>query len=314
MENLLIDVLIPVYNGEKYIAKCLDSLISQTYKELRIIIADDGSTDKTAKIINEYQKKYKNIEYYYKANEASISKTRNYLLSKVSSELFTFFDSDDYAEPTYMEELYNLLSIYNADISLCGKIRHLENKKIDIKKLNKHFELISLNKDEAICQMLSSNLYNGTVYCKLFRTKLLGDIKFDENIHYGEDLDFCYKIFKNADKYILSTKKLYHYIIRKGSIVTSKFNTKKLTCLDCYDNILNDLNNNSTAYLCAKSMQGLIAIELLYYTFRDKFKDKQIKSKLKNIIKQSIPYIKKNKYLSSINKKAPLVWWLTKFM
>ena len=98
-----IDVLIPVYNGDKYIKKCLDSLLAQTYKDLRIIVADDGSTDETPNILKEYTSKHKNIEVFSKQNEKSISKTRNFLLSKIKSNLFSFFDSDDYAEPTYFE-------------------------------------------------------------------------------------------------------------------------------------------------------------------------------------------------------------------
>ena len=315
MENKVIDILVPVYNGESYIARCLNSLMEQTYKNLRIVIADDGSTDKTAEIIKSYMEKYSNIEYFYKENEKSISKTRNFLLSKIKSTLFTFFDSDDYAEPNYIEELYNIMISTNADISLCGKSRHNENKHVDLSKQNKDSKLIFMNRNECIAEMLSSNLFNGTVYCKLFRTSILGDADFDENIHYGEDLDFCFKIMLNANSFVLSTKKLYHYLIRKNSIVTSKFKTTKLTCLDCYDKIIEQVKDiSSELYICAKSMQGLIAIELLYYTWRDHYKDKALKRRLKKMIKESIPFIWENKRLSKLLQKTPYVWWLTKIM
>lgn len=315
MQNQTIDVLIPVYNGEKYIKKCLNSLIAQTYKNLRIVIADDGSTDGTPAILSEFAKNHKNIEIVKKENEKSISKTRNFLLKQIKSEYFTFFDSDDYAEPNYIEELYNILISYNADMSICGKCRHNENKIVNLQKFNKKQKSLTfLNKQECIAEMLSSNLFNGTVYAKLFKTNTLKNADFDVSIHYGEDLDFCFKIMQNCNKFILSKKKLYHYIIRKDSIVTSKFKTSKLTCLNCYDNIINQIKDNNELLICAKSMQGLIAIELLYYTWRDKFKDKQIKSNLKNLIKNSIPYIKQNKRLSKLLRCTPLVWRLTKIM
>ncbi len=315
MNNTTIDVLIPVYNGEKYIAKCLDSLLSQTYKNLRIVIADDGSTDCTARIIKTYQEYNANIELYSKENEKSISKTRNFLLTKIKSPLFTFFDSDDYAEPEYLETLLNLLNTYNADISLCGKCRHNENKIVDLKKKNKKLNKLTLmNKQEVLAEMLSSNLFNGTVYCKLFKTELLKNANFDENIHYGEDLDFCFKIMSNANSFVFTNKQLYHYIIRKGSIVTSKFNPKKVTCITCYENIINKVKDNPELFVCATSMQGLIAIEILYYTWRDKHKDKTLKRYLKNMIKESIPFIKQNKRLSTLLKCTPAVWWLTKIM
>ena len=176
--NETIDVLIPVYNAEKYIEKCLNSILNQTYKNLRVVIADDGSTDKTAKIISFYQKTYQNIEVYSKNNENNISATRNFLLTKIKSNLFTFFDADDYAEPTYIEVLYNLIKNYNADISLCNKCRHSENKKVNLSKYNKlHNKILFMNKQECLAEMISSKLFNGTVYAKLMKTSLIGENK-----------------------------------------------------------------------------------------------------------------------------------------
>ncbi len=316
MENKIetIDVLVPVFNGEKYIAKCLDSLINQTYKNLRIVVANDGSTDSTSLILESYQKKYSNIVVAYKQNEKNISKTRNFLLEQIKSKYFTFFDSDDYAEPTYIEELYTIMINYGCDMSLCDKLRHNENKNVNLSKFNKNPKLYFMNKQEAIAEMLSSNLFNGTTYAKLMKTKTLKDARFDSDIHYGEDLDFCFKIMQNCNSYVLTTKKLYHYIIRKGSIVTSKFKVSKVTCVDCYDKIINKVKDNEELFVCAKSMQGLIAIEILYYTWRDKYKDKQLKKRLKETIKASIPFIKKNKRLSKLLKCTPAVWRLTKIM
>ena len=313
--NKTIDILIPAYNCEKYIEKCLNSLLAQTYKDINIIVANDGSTDGTTKILKRFKDKYPNVITYSKPNEKSISKTRNFLLKKIKNEYFTFFDADDYAEPTYIEEMIKNLEIFNADISMCSKSRHNEKKNKKLNKINKKLNTIYFfNQEEAIAEMLSSNLYNGTVYCKLFKTNLLGDASFDENIHYGEDLDFCFKIMKKANKFVFSNKKLYHYIIRKGSIVTSKFKESKLTCLDCYDNIISNIQDNEILTTCAKSMQGLIAVELLYYTFRDRYKNKNVKKRLKKLIGDSKPYIKKNKRLSKLLRCAPSVLWLTKFM
>lgn len=315
MKNQTIDVLIPVYNCEKYIKKCLNSILNQTYKNLRIIAVDDGSKDNSLNILKDFSKKYKNIEVYQKENEGSISKTRNFLISKIKSNYFAFIDSDDYCEPTYFEELMNLMTTYKTDITICKMKRHSEKKNLDFSKINKKCNNVYImNNEECIAEMLSGNLYTGTCPAKLYKTELIKDNKFNPNIHYGEDLDFNFKIMQNANKIAFSKKRLYHYIVHKNSIVTSKFNTKKLTCIDCYDIIINKIQGNQTLLIPAKSMQGLIAIELLYYTWRDRFKDKAEKKKLKNIIKYSVPYIRKNKKLSKINRCAALVWWLTKFM
>lgn len=315
MKNERIDILIPVYNVEKYISKCLDTLLNQTYKNLQIIVVDDGSTDGSLKILEKYKTKHKEIILYTKENEKNISKTRNFLLSKIESKYFTFFDSDDFAEPTYIETLYKLITTNNADVAICRMKRYKENKKINFEKLNKNCKPDKImTREECIAEMLSANLFAGTTPAKLFKTESLENITFNPDIHYGEDLDFCFKIIQNCNKIAFSHKRLYHYIVHKNSIVTSKFNTKKLSCIDCYDNIIENAKDNETLLTCAKSMQGLIAIELLYYTFRDKFKDKEVKRKLKTIIKNSIPYIRKNTRLSKINRCARFVWWLTKFM
>lgn len=314
-QNETIDILMPNYNGEKFIQKCLNSILSQTYKNLRIVIVDDGSTDNSLKIIQNIAKQHSNIEVFTKQNENNISKTRNFLLTKIKSKYFTFFDNDDYAEPEYIETLYNLMKTYNADVSLCSKSRHKDTKNVNLSKFNKKCDtVLFMNQQECIAEMLSSNLFNGTVYCKLMKSSLVQNSKFDPNIHYGEDLDFCYQIMKNAQSFVYTSKKLYHYIIRDGSIVTSKFKETKLTCLDCYDKIISQEKSNPELYISAVSMQGLIAIELLYYTWRDKVKNKPLKKRLKSIIKNSIPYVKKNKRFSKLLKCTPLVWRLTKIM
>lgn len=314
MEKETIDVLVPVYNSAPYLEKCLTSILTQTYCNIRVVIVDDASTDGSGEIIKKLQDKFSNIEYYVRVGDKGISKARNFLLEKITSKYFTFFDSDDYAEPTYLETMYNLIKTYNVDMALCGKIRHSEFKDVSVQKYNKNPSIILMNQEEAMAEMLSTKMFNGTVYCKLFKTELLGDAKFDEKYFYGEDLDFCFQAMQNCKTFALSTERLYHYLLRKGSIVTSKFNEKKLTCIDCYDSIIEKVKGNPTLEVCAKSMQGLIAVELLYYTFRDKFKDKATKKRLKGIIKQSLPYIKQNKRLSKLYRCVRYVWWLTKVM
>ncbi|MBQ8451372.1 MAG: glycosyltransferase family 2 protein [Clostridia bacterium] len=312
-KNETIDILIPAFNVEKYIGECLDSLLKQTYKDFRIVVVDDGSKDKTFEILTEYAKAHDSIKVFQKENEKSVSKTRNYLLSKIESPYFTFVDSDDYVEPEYLEVLYKTLKDYDVDMSICNKVRHKEkNKKIDNPK--KKYAVTIMNQHEALAEMISSKLFNGSLYCKLFRTELLKDSKFNPEIHYGEDLDFCFKVMQNCKTFAYVPRNLYHYIVRKNSIVTAKFKPSKVTCVDCYDNIINMVKDDEELYTCAKSMQGMISIEILYYTWRDHYKDKELKNRLKTNIKDSMKYVKKNKRLPFILKCSRLVWWLTKFM
>ena len=123
------DILITVYNKEKYIRKCLESAINQTYKKFNIIIVDDGSTDSTADIIKEYQANNDNIFYYYKEN-TGVADTRNYAISKVTSPFFTFLDADDYF-----------------DKDLLKKVDPFVNKNIDITSFSCYFNLVAQKKE-----------------------------------------------------------------------------------------------------------------------------------------------------------------------
>ena len=236
------------------------------------------------------------------------------MLTKIKSDLFTFLDIDDYVEKEYIETLYNLLTNYGADVSMCARIRHSEKKEVNVKKLKNNEKIYILDRKNALAEMLSSNLFYGTVTCKLFKTKFLNNIKFDKNIHYGEDLDFCFKFMNNCNKFAYTNRKLYHYIIQKNSIVTSKFNTKKLTLIDCYNNIIKVVKDDEELYKCARAMQGLITIELLYYVVRDKYKDKILKKRLKKIIRESMKFIKQNKRLSLIHKLSPIICPITQIL
>lgn len=117
MEDL-ISVIVPVYKVEKYINKCVDSIINQTYTNLEIILVDDGSPDNCGNICDEYAKKDNRIKVVHKEN-AGVSSARNIGLEKSSGKYITFIDADDYVEKNYCEELLNILKIENADCVAC---------------------------------------------------------------------------------------------------------------------------------------------------------------------------------------------------
>ena len=114
MEKETIDVLVPVYNSAPYLEKCLTSILTQTYKNIRVVIVDDASTDGSGEIIKKLQDKFSNIEYYVRVGDKGISKARNFLLEKIISKYFTFFDSDDYVAPDAIECAYKLAQAESA--------------------------------------------------------------------------------------------------------------------------------------------------------------------------------------------------------
>lgn len=132
MEDKLISIIIPVYNVERYLRECIDSIIAQTYKNLEIILVDDGSSDKSGEICDEYSKKDSRIKVIYKKN-GGLSDARNVALDIAKGDYIGFIDSDDYIEKDMFQILYNLAEEYNAEISSISFYKMLENKVISVR-------------------------------------------------------------------------------------------------------------------------------------------------------------------------------------
>lgn len=136
MEDKLITIIIPVYNVEKYLRECIDSVIAQTYKNLEIILVDDGSIDKSGEICDEYSKKDSRIRVIHKKN-GGLSDARNVALDIAKGEYIGFIDSDDYIEKDMFETLYKLAEKYHAEISSISFYKILENKVISVRNSRK---------------------------------------------------------------------------------------------------------------------------------------------------------------------------------
>ena len=119
-ENILISVIIPVYNVEEYIIRCLDSVVSQTYKNIEVLLVDDGSTDRSGEICDKYAKEYNFINVYHQKNGGQ-SVARNYAIDRAKGEYYIFVDSDDYIESDMIESLINAIIKYKTKIACCGR-------------------------------------------------------------------------------------------------------------------------------------------------------------------------------------------------
>lgn len=203
-----IDVLVPVYNGARYVKKCILSLMNQTYKNINIIILDDGSIDDSFKIVNELAKEDARIKIYSKANEKNISLTRNYLLDKITSPYFIFVDSDDYVSKYFIEHLYKALISTSSSMACCEytvfKSFLSHNKKL------KNICLYESRK--AIPNFVLGRRGHYMLWNKLIKSSLIRDIKFNNDINYGEDMFFVLDVMQRNNYQIVSiSNKLYFY-------------------------------------------------------------------------------------------------------
>lgn len=214
----LISIIVPIYKVDKYLEKCIETIINQTYKNLEIILVDDGSPDNCPQICDEYAKKDKRIVVIHQKN-GGLSSARNAGLDIAKGEFIGFVDSDDYIENDMYETLFTAIKENNAQISICrfhivnenGEFLH-DTIKTDIKE-----EITILDKYEAMKEMLIDKNIRGYVWTKLFKKECFETLRFPEGKNY-EDIAISIKCFENTDKIVYINKKKYYYLQRETSI------------------------------------------------------------------------------------------------
>ena len=221
-----ISVIVPIYNVENYIEKCILSIINQTYTNLEIILVDDGSTDNSSKIIDEYAKKDSRIKVIHKKNEG-VSIAKNLGMKESTSNFISFIDSDDTVTPDYIEILYNNLINTNSDISVIGYKVVTENNNI----LFDSIYGCNLKKDQVIVyegiEKIKELLLQKTIKnfgCKLYRKDVL--INFPVGVTY-EDIVFSLEVIMRSKRVVYTNKSLYNYLKRNNSI-TATISSKNL--------------------------------------------------------------------------------------
>ncbi len=250
-----ITVIVSIYNIEKYLENCIKSIINQKYRNLQILLIDDGSTDTSGEICDKYAKIDNRIEVIHKKN-GGLADARNSGISLAKGKYISFIDGDDYIYPTFYMDLYYLIKKYSADISECDFLRinegDVENAEDIIFKENEKLELGGelINGKEAIDELFGTKLQSyikKVIVCnKLYSTKVLKDIKFPlGRLH--EDEYTTYKILNNSNKVITTKKKLYGYIQTRNSIMRREIKQKRIEDnLDAYiqsSNFFRDRNN-----------------------------------------------------------------------
>lgn len=215
----MISVIIPVYNVEKYLNNCVKSVIGQSYKDLEIILVDDGSTDNSGIICDFLKEKDNRIIVIHKKN-GGLSSARNAGLSIASGDYILFIDSDDTIDSNMIKVMYNTLIKNNSDIVICDyqRIKNEEPKVCDIN----NFKVENMNYDDLWVEIFGH--LNNSSCNKMYRKDLMNNIFFKEGIIHGEDLLFNLDYLSNCKKGTKINCKFYHYYIRENSITKAAFN------------------------------------------------------------------------------------------
>lgn len=219
MNKDLISIIVPIYNVEKYLNRCVESLVNQTYTNIEILLIDDGSTDNSGKLAEEWGKKYTKIKVYHKKN-GGLSDARNYGIEYAKGKYLSFVDSDDYVDERFIETLYKTCIKTKTKISAIGK--QLFSDDIPVKGDRSEEEKIEIyEKKEAIRYLYTEDKYANYAWNKLYLKELFDGVKYP----YGkkmEDLGTTYLLFDKCDYVSYNASKLYFYFQRDDSILHSQ--------------------------------------------------------------------------------------------
>lgn len=255
MNNPIVSILVPVYNVEAYLPQCLDSLVGQTYPHLQIVLIDDGSTDGSWRVMQQYAGRDERIEIYHQENQG-VGATRNHLLDKIKGDYVLFVDSDDWVELDMVEFLLGKASENNADVVTCGNV-------INEAPVAAQYCQKVLSRNEAIERFLYHIEFRGSLWNKLVRTSLLHNCRFHCGISLGEDALFCWHFLQYANNVLFTDRQLYHYRMNEGSICHSTFGPKKLSAHYAWEQICDETARWWPQYLSISDARRCITNILL---------------------------------------------------
>lgn len=293
----MISVLVPVYNSEKYLGTCIKSILKQTYKDFELVLLDDGSTDGSFSVMEEFKRADERVKVYKKENEKSVSKTRNRLLELINGEYFIFVDSDDEVDEKFLEILYKTATETKSDITACG-FDVIKRKPFS----NKGKGVDTKDAKRALIKMCFGGRFYA-VWNKLIRTDKLNGVRFNEKLNYGEDLVFFFDVLRNECKFTFIKNKLYHYKMRKGSLSTGKFGDSKKEFLE---ELIKMTKDERYAGIKDVILPWIYCTAKLYryFTRNAHKKYKEYREYLKRLIEEYSPYYKTSEYVPYLYKTA----------
>ena len=284
MYNDLISVIVPVYNVEEFLPYSLDSIVNQSYENLEIIIINDGSTDMSGKICNEYAKRDKRIKVINQENKG-LSGARNTGIANASGKYIAFIDSDDIISSQFLKYLHKIIVETQSDIAECSFTKIGENEVFAKKyEFDEDEKYIVINSEQALNRLHNEDveitIKSVVVWNKLYKKELFNEIEFPKGKRYEDDFT-TYKILGKIHKMVSSNRILYNYVQRKKSIMHQKFSLKRLDALEVFDNYINVFKWHSDKYLFDKCLVRHLRVlttilEELYnsdYGEKDKIKE-----------------------------------------
>lgn len=259
-----VSIIVPAYKVEQYLKRCLDSIVSQTYKNMEVILVDDGSPDNCGEICDQYAERYPFISVLHQTNQGQAA-ARNNAVRTARGKYITFVDSDDYVEPDYLEYLIGLMETYGTDMSIGGFVYEYGGKKQ--RSVHKEEKTMVMDPCEAIIRMNYNKGFGATPWAKAYKRDLIEKHPFPKGQIY-EDLAVLYKIVGDCESVAFGNKVIYHWIQRAGSTMRMRFDERQMAGMDAVEAQLEYVKDRfPEALSSAKYRYTAKAVELMAVCF-----------------------------------------------
>lgn len=260
----LVSIIVPVFNVEDYLRECVDSLICQSYKNIEILLIDDGSTDSSGHICDDYQKRDERIKVFHKKN-GGLSDARNYGIDRIAGSYITFVDSDDYLSEYAIEIMLGVALKCGADLVFTkNAVRFNDGEKAILANNNLHDGTTIFSKNEILEYSFYQKSNVTGAPGKLYASSIFqSGIRFPCGVYF-EDLATTYKFIMLANRIAMVDSPLYAYRMRSNGIIHQKFSEKKLTCIQVTNNLYSDIKDEMPSALVSAASRCCSCNRMVY--------------------------------------------------
>ena len=294
----MLSLVVPVYNMEVFLPRCMDTLLFQSSRNFEIILIDDGSVDSSGEICDSYALKYPELIRVIHKENGGLSSARNTGIAAARGEYIVFPDPDDWVEADYVEKFLTLQAKHNADLVCTGY--YVDTDKTSLLAKGGQEEIILYGVDGQRALLLPPQM-NGFAWNKLYRLDIIREQKlsFLDDVGITEDLDFAYRYLKYCEKICFApAERTYHYYQREGAATKSGFSPKKIDSLHTYEKIIVDCQESSPELAqAAKDELCTYAVNLIWLYGTSKINDPTVKKILLRHVRTLLPsYLAGSRY------------------
>lgn len=274
-----VTIIIPIYNTEKYLDQCLNSVINQTYENLEIILIDDGSKDNSAEIAKHYEQIDKRVWLFQQEN-AGVSAARNAAMELATGEYVLMVDSDDWIEPEMVRTLVENIQTTGADISCCQYDKMVRSDIGILEKWEQH---------QALKAFIGHQKINGSLVNKLIKRDMLEGLHFDSSIKYGEDALFFWKVLLRASSLCITNRVLYHVVMHNDSASGGGFKPIRMQSHIVWQRISQDAQQmNPEYYKLAKAQLGKMAFDSWLMMMISHYENKEYERECRKLVRGNL--------------------------